>query len=130
MPTPSPQTYDVDALQAYARALDDAAEALPIERAMGRDEARLLMNLSLSLAGAASHLRLTAVRRIVADTAAPLAELQAATVAARDAITRIAEVSQVIRVAGDVLLLGQAVALQQWTLVAPALEALRKDAAP
>ena len=129
MPTPSLQTYDVDALQAFARALDDTAQALPIERAMGRDEARQMMSLSLGLAGAASHLRLVAVHRIVADTAAPLADLQAATVAARDAIARIAEVSHVIRLAGDVLALGQAVALQKWTLVAPALKALRKDAA-
>jgi hypothetical protein len=129
MPTTSPQRYDVDALQAYARALDDTAQSLPIERAMGRDEARQLMSLSLSLGGAASHLRLIAVQQVLADTVAPLADLQAATLAANEVIGRIAEISRVIRLAGDVVVLGQAVALQKWVLVAPALKALRKDAA-
>ena len=115
------EIYDIDGLKALASTLDQLAEALPIEQAMVKDEARQLMALGQALGGAASKLRLLAVRQLLAESAPALAQVQAATDGARTVLKRIAAISQVITLVGDEVVLAQAVALQKWTLVAPAL---------
>ena len=123
------EIYDIDGLKALATALDQLAEALPIEQAMAKDEARQQMALGQALGAAASNLRLLAVRQLLADAAPALAQLRSATDAARSTLKRIAAISQVITLVGDVVVLAQVVALQKWTLVAPALAGVQKSAA-
>ena len=121
------EIYDIDGLKALASTLDQFVEALPIEQAMAKDEARQLMALGQALGAAASNLRLLAVRQLLADAAPALAQLRSATDAARSTLKRIAAISQVITLVGDVVVLAQAVALQKWTLVAPALAGVHKS---
>ena len=56
-----------------ASALDQFVEALRIEQAMAKDDARQLMALGQALGGAASNLRLLAVRQLLVDSAPALA---------------------------------------------------------
>ena len=123
------EIYDIDGLKALASALDQLVDALPIEAAMGKDEARQLMALGQALGGAASNLRLIAVRQLLAESAPALAQVRAATDGARAALKRIVAVSQVITLVGDVVVLAQVVALQKWNLVGPALAGVQKSAA-
>lgn len=123
------EIYDIDGLKALARALDQLVESLPIEQAMAKDEARQLMALGQALGGAASNLRLLAVRQLLADAAPALAQVRATTDAARSTLKRIVAISQVITLVGDVLVLAQVVALQKWSLVAPALAGVQKSVA-
>lgn len=123
------EIYDIDGLKALASTLDQLVEALPIEQAMSKDEARQLMALGQALGGAASNLRLLAVRQLLAESAPALAQVRAATDAARSTLKRIAAISQVITLVGDVLVLVQVVALQKWALVAPALAGVQKSVA-
>ena len=123
------EIYDIDGLKALASALDQLVEALPIEQAMAKDEARQLMALGQALGGAASNLRLLAVRQLLAESAPALAQVQAAIDGARTVLKRIAAISQVITLVGDVVVLAQVVALQKWSLVAPALAGVQKSAA-
>jgi len=123
------EIYDIDGLKALANALDQLVEALPVEQAMSKDDARQLMALGQALGGAASNLRLVAVRQLLADAAPALTQVRAATDGARTALKRIAAISQVITLVGDVVVLAQVVALQKWTLVAPALAGVQKSAA-
>ena len=123
------EIYDIDGLKALASTLDQFVEALPIEQAMSKDEARQLMALGQALGGAASNLRLLAVRQLLAESAPALAQVQAATDGARTVLKRIATISQVITLVGDVVVLAQVVALQKWALVAPALAGVQKSAA-
>jgi hypothetical protein len=123
------ETYDIDGLKALAAALDQLVDALPIEQAMGKDEARQLVALGQALGGAASNLRLIAVRQLLADAAPALAQVRAATDSARAALKRITAISQAISLVGDVVVLAQVVALQKWALVAPALAGVQKSTA-
>lgn len=123
------EIYDIDGLKALASALDQLVDALPIEVAMSKDEARQLMALGQALGGAASSLRLIAVRQLLAETAPALVQVRAATEGARTALKRIAAIGQVITLVGDVVVLAQVVALQKWNLVGPALAGLQKSAA-
>ena len=121
------EIYDIDGLKALASELDQLVEALPIDQAMSKDEARQLMALGHALGGAASNLRLVAVRQLLAEAAPALAQVRAATGSARTVLKRIAAISQVIGLVGDVVMLAQAVALQKWTLVGPALASVQKS---
>ena len=123
------EIYDIDGLKALASALDQLVEALPIEQAMAKDDARQLMALGQALGGAASNLRLLAVRQLLADSAPALAQVRAAADGARSTLKRITAISQVITLVGDVVVLAQAVALQKWSLVAPALAGVQTSAA-
>ena len=123
------EVYDIDGLKALASALDQFVEALPIEQAMAKDDARQLMALGQALGGAASNLRLLAVRQLLVDSAPALAQVRAATDGARSTLKRITAISQVITLVGDVVVLAQVVALQKWTLVAPALAGVQTSAA-
>ena len=123
------EIYDIDGLKALASALDQFVEALPIEQAMAKDDARQLMALGQALGGAASNLRLLAVRQLLVDSAPALAQVRAATDGARSTLKRITAISQVITLVGDVVVLAQVVALQKWTLVAPALAGVQTSAA-
>ena len=123
------EIYDIDGLKALASALDQLVEVLPIEQAMGKDDARQLMALGQALGGAASNLRLVAVRQLLAESAPALAQVRAATDGARATLKRITAISQVITLVGDVVVLAQVVALQTWSLVAPALASVQKSAA-
>ena len=123
------EIYDIDGLKALASTLDQLVEALPIEQAMSKDDARQLMALGQALGGAASNLRLLAVRQLLADSAPALALVRAATDGARSTLKRITAISQVITLVGDVVVLAQVVALQKWTLVAPALASVQKSVA-
>ena len=123
------EIYDIDGLKALASALDQLVEALPIEQAMAKDDARQLMALGQALGGAASNLRLLAVRQLLADSAPALAQVRAATDVARSTLKRITAISQVITLVGDVVVLAQVVALQKWSLVAPALAGVQTSAA-
>lgn len=123
------EIYDIDGLKALASALDQLVEALPIEQAMSKDDARQLMALGQALGGAASNLRLIAVRQLLADAAPALAQVRAATDGARGTLKRIAAISQVITLVGDVVVLAQVVALQKWNLVGPALAGVQKSVA-
>ena len=123
------EIYDIDGLKALASALDQLVEALPIEQAMAKDDARQLMALGQALGGAASNLRLLAVRQLLADSAPALAQVRAAADGDRSTLKRITAISQVITLVGDVVVLAQVVALQKWTLVAPALAGVQTSAA-
>ena len=123
------EIYDIDGLKALASALDQLVEALPIEQAMAKDDARQLMALGQALGGAASNLRLLAVRQLLADSAPALAQVRAAADGARSTLKRITAISQVITLVGDVVVLAQVVALQKWSLVAPALAGVQTSAA-
>ena len=123
------EVYDIDGLKALASALDQFVEALPIEQAMAKDDARQLMALGQALGGAASNLRLLAVRQLLVDSAPALAQVRAATDGARSTLKRITAISQVITLVGDVVVLAQVVALQKWSLVAPALAGVQTSAA-
>ena len=123
------EVYDIDGLKALASALDQFVEALPIEQAMAKDDARQLMALGQALGGAASNLRLLAVRQLLVDSAPALAQVRAATDGARSTLQRITAISQVITLVGDVVVLAQVVALQKWSLVAPALAGVQTSAA-
>ena len=123
------EIYDIDGLKALANTLDQLVEALPIELAMSKDEARQLMALGQALGGAASNLRLLAVRQLLTDSAPALAQVRAATDGARSTLKRITAISQVITLVGDVVVLAQVVALQKWALVAPALAGVQKSVA-
>ena len=123
------QPYDPAPLQAFADQLDDVAEALPIEQAMTKDQAKQLMSFVQALGGAASNLRLIAVQQILADTTASLANISDATQKALDTIKTITAISRVITVVGDIVVLAQVVATQKWPLVLPALKGLQKDTA-
>ena len=123
------EIYDIDGLKALASALDQLVEALPIEQAMAKDDARQLMALGQALGGAASNLRLLAVRQLLVDSAPALAQVRAATDGARSTLKRITAISQVITLVGDVVVLAQVVALQKWSLVAPALAGVQTSAA-
>ena len=123
------EIYDIDGLKALASTLDQLVEALPIEQAMAKDDARQLMALGQALGGAASNLRLLAVRQLLAESAPALAQVRAATDGARSTLKRITAINQVITLVGDVVVLAQVVALQKWGLVAPALAGVQKSVA-
>jgi hypothetical protein len=121
------EIYDIDGLKGLATELDQLVETLPIDQAMSKDEARQLMALGHALGGVASNLRLVAVRQLLAETAPALAQVRAATSNARTVLKRIAAISQVISLVGDVVVLAQTVALQKWPLVGPALAGVQKS---
>jgi hypothetical protein len=110
-----------------AQALDAMAADLPI--ATAGDEALTLNNYGRALGGAASNIRLVAVQATLAQTAEPLAQIRQATEDARQAIKKIARISSVIAIVGDVLLLANVVGMQKWPLVAPTLKHLKDDLA-
>ena len=123
------ELYDIDGLKDLANELDLMVEALPIDQAMSKEEARQLMALGQALGGAASNLRLAAVRQLLAEAAPALAQVRAATGSARTVLRRITAISQVITLVGDVVVLAQVVALQKWGMVVPALAGVQKSVA-
>jgi len=119
-----PTIYCTSDLQSLARALDEMAASLPIERAT-KEEALRLTALSQTLGGVSSNLRLLAVEDLLAQTPVPLASVARATQEAKAAMTRLASISAVIRVVAGVVQLATAVSLQNWSNVRPALDSLR-----
>ena len=69
------------------------------------------------------------MRQLLVDSAPALAQVRAATDGARSTLKRITAISQVITLVGDVVVLAQVVALQKWSLVAPALAGVQTSAA-
>lgn len=121
------QTYTAADLTAYADTLDDLAEALPIEAKMEKSEVKQLVALSQALGGAASNMRLIAVQDLLADTTKPLSDVSAATKEAQATLKKIKDVSRVISLVGDVVVLGQVIATQNWKMILPAFKNLRSE---
>jgi len=80
-----------------------------------------------AVGGAASNLRLMAVRDYVAQAQEPLADIVQATSEAKEAIRKIKQVAKAIELVGDALLLSTVIWLQKWNLVGPTLKELRSD---
>lgn len=118
-------TYSADELKALASALDGLAEALPVDTP--GEEGLEMTRWAQAVGGAASNLRLMAVRDYVAQAQEPLADIVQATSEAKEAIRKIKQVAKAIELVGDALLLSTVIWLQKWNLVGPTLKELRSD---